>query len=351
MKRPYLLPLSLLAAALSLGACTADDDADLAPNTETTALGERVRVTLHVQTADPDAEGEDEGETRAKAPLATDCENLIYDLWLLQYTDEGNYALLASAEHLRTTVGADGGTTSITFSASLLARQSYLCVVANRGGNSQNFSTLFDAGADTTLYQTYAGYCEAMVGLDLPSFNDGTATRMLMGGYWAGTPTDGQQLTVPLSRLMTRLNVTIENNTGTAFLIDEEARTDNALEVSITNAPRMVYLYPSVAHSALSEADYTTLTPDKIQLAKGAKTTLYYYVAPNFCDQADRATTLNLRTADNNHTASIVLGTDAPGTDNRNLNLYPNTTYNFTITLTEKKAEVEEEETPAETGK
>jgi hypothetical protein len=145
--------------------------------------------------------------------------------------------------------------------------------------------------------------------------------------------------------MLSRLNVTITNNTGQDFTAaipdgttDEEGNTlepkeDTRLTVRVVNAAQQTSLYPSVNAAALPETAYTELEDKEVSLAAGASTTLYYYTAPNFCYSAAYATKILI--ADNNNSqASVVLGTDAPGTTNRDYNLYHNTIYNCTITLT-----------------
>lgn len=325
-----LRPIGAL-AALSLAAwssClpTSDVDPD-EPQTWPT-----VCVTLDMASTDATVVG----ETRATAPVSPDVENLIYDLWVLQFVKDDEFAQIAKWQHWP----AVGGVVKVKQSVELYALDSYICVVANHNPDdeTQEFSALFDKDDENlVMYETFANFCEALATVDLTPFSDRTARMMWMSGYWEGTPKAEQTLSVPLSRMMTRINVTIQDSTGTNFFlrdstIKKKFYPANPLTLTLSNIPQQTHLFSSEQHDTLPPTAYaTTSLTDEVGVANGGSASLYYYIAPNFCKT--KATTLNITTRDNNRHASIVLGTDAPGVDSRDLNLYPNTTYNFTITL------------------
>lgn len=335
----HIAQRALLAAfgLAAWGSCVPDDAADPdAPQT-----WERVSVTMDVAAEAPTTLG----ETRGKSPMTPDVENLIYDLWVVQFVVEGNFAQMASAEHFRSNIGDAGGTTALSFGVELLATDSYVCVIANRnpGKATQEFSALFDDPENVQQYETFSGFCEAQVTLDLASYTQKTAQCVLMSGYWRGTPTSGQKLTVPLSRMLTRINVTLNNNVTTF-----NTSNRNRLEVTLQNVAKKTYLFPVTSHSAWPKDVYTSLEIDTCSVKEGESYSLYYYTGPNFCTDPVRATTLHLRSMNNKHETAVVLGTDAPGTADRDLNLYPNTTYNITLNL-EKPKTTEETTTNPET--
>jgi uncharacterized membrane protein len=100
----------------------------------------------------------------------------------------------------------------------------------------------------------------------------------------------------------------------------------------VQNVPKQAYLFPSVESDSLPSTAYMTLRDEGVAISSGSSKSLYYYIAPNFCGSGTYATKI-LITNGNKQRAEIVLGTDAPGTSNRDLNLYHNTIYNYTITL------------------
>jgi hypothetical protein len=268
-------------------------------------------------------------DVRATSPLDPDRENFIYDLWVLQFVVDGHITQLATdrVQHLR--VDAEGTATVTGQAAQLYALPSYVCVIANRNYQQPQatFADIFDAGTDTEACQQFDVFSLQAVTLDLAAINAGEVDKVLMSGYWKGTPTDGQTLNIQLGRMLARLNVTITNSTGAAI---------KNLTSTLSNAATRTLLYPTLDAADWAQIDpaMTTLT-DKIGTLKAsASTTLYYYVAPNYCADAAQSTKLTL-TNGNKTTEAIVLGTDAPGTTSRDLNLYYNTQYNFTVTLTE----------------
>jgi hypothetical protein len=176
-----------------------------------------------------------------------------------------------------------------------------------------------------------------------------------MCGYWEGTPTEGASINVTLGRMIARLDITLENHTSQTLTnsTKKNDKYDHRLKVELTNVPTKTYLFPSVDANklAVTTQNYTSLSDEQISIAAPStnsnnETTyssskVYYYVAPNYCN-SDGATKISFTYNNNkdgedvdNKTATIVLGTDAPGTSNRDLNLYHNTIYNFTITLTD----------------
>lgn len=323
MKKTIALALWLTVSLYCWVCCVADGDADLSE----TAVPAPVSVTLNVSPA-PLA---GEADVRATTPMDPDVENLIYDLWVIQFTDEGSYALFASAQHLRTDVTT--GNASASETVSLLPLPGYVCVVANRnaGDATQDYGALFDEGDDASNYQTLEEFSKALVTVDVAALNlgAGVAGKMLMCGYWQGTPSAQQSLNITLSRMMTRLNITVTNSTGSGL-----NATNTKLTFTLQNAPQRTYLFPSVNAEALDAtkaANYTTLSDAGISLSYGSSAKRYYYICPNYCTSETGATKLVI--SNKTKSRDVVLGTDAPGTSNRDLNLYHNTIYTFTITM------------------
>jgi hypothetical protein len=292
----------------------------------TSTEASEVYVTLNVAAQPMEAEA----ETRATAPLVPDVENLFYDVWVLQYVKENNnYASLAKSHCYHLDADITTGRTKLTLpELSFLGVESYICVIANRlndGTAPATVDDIFDSVVDANDAGIFSNFQTTRVALSLPDINAGLVDRFLLCGYWEGTPTANTAINIVLGRMMTRLNVTLEN----------ESSTDFSGTVQLLNASKMAYLFPSTEAGDLPDSAYTDeLVDEEVSIAAGASVSLYYYTAPNFCSSEDYASKI-LITNDNKQGATIVLGTDAPGTSNRDLNLYHNTIYNFTITLTD----------------
>jgi hypothetical protein len=266
---------------------------------------------------------------------------------------EKSFATLVKSVHLN--ADATSGVTSYEAQdLALYAVDSYICVIVNRnpGESSAQFKDIFDNETDALKAEIFSNFRSTLVTVPIARINDGSEDKILMCGYWEGTPTEGASINVMLGRMIARLNITLENQSSVAFITStvNKKKYDRRLNVQLTNVPTKTYLFPSVDANALDYKDttnYTTLSDDQVTIKAPTSTTnyssnLYYYVAPNYCNSESGATKIILSYNNNNSsedvdnkTATIVLGTDAPGTSNRDLNLYHNTIYNFTITLTD----------------
>ena len=274
-------------------------------NLYTMEEGKEVNVSLSLNTLPP--EGTD---TRAMAPHIPEVENLIHDIWVLQFNNRG---VLLNTETKYYPREGEGNLVVEDFEAGLIAAQgSTVCLVVNTGN------------ADLVWPNNLPDFQQML--LDIRASNDlSERDRMPMCGYWMGDVTGAQTLSVMLSRMMTRINLVVNNET-------EEELTD--LTVTLSKVPTQAYVYPSINQAALPADAYTkakfsdTFTGT---IAAGASQQFYYYMAPNICTDEAMATKATITSGDK--TWSVTLGTDSPNTADRDYALYANNYYTFTLNL------------------
>lgn len=288
-----------LLAVFALAGCVQDEVVTA------TEEGKEVKVAVSLGTLP--AEGTD---TRATAPHTPEVENLIHDIWVLQFNESG--ILLDTPEKYFPREG-ESGLYVEDFRVTLIAAQnSTVCLVVNTNGPS-------------IVWPNNLPDFQKML-LKINASNDlSERDRMPMCGYWKGNVTDvNQVLTVMLCRMMTRVNLVLNNETG-AELTD--------LSVTLDKVPTRAYVYPSINQTALPDGAYSegTWTDESLSIAAGGSQQLYYYMAPNICSDGTNATQVTVTSG--GKTWTVTLGTDAPGTTNRDYALYANNYYTFTLNL------------------
>lgn len=324
----WVLWLIFPATCLFWGACRDEVDELVTPS-----LTKIAEVPVHLSVGAETMAGKE--ETRVLSPLFPDVENLIYDIWVLQYMKESNFATLIKSVHLRGDA-TEGVTSYDVDDVSLYPVDSYVCIIANRNVNtpSAEYVNIFDSPEQASNAQIFSNFRTTLVTIPVAAINSGEVNWFLMCGYWEGTPSANAAINVLLGRMMARLNVTIVNSAfGTSH-------TPVLLNFKIRNVPTKTYLFPSVNQNPLDWKDtknYIELDELNVSLKKNVQKNLYYYVAPNYSNTEDGATKFDAYYTDNSgkeYHANVVLGTDAPGVANRDYNLYQNTIYSYTITLT-----------------
>lgn len=271
--------------------------------------------------------------TRALAPHIPEVENLINDVWVVQFNAQG--VRIGMEYYPRE---GEAGLYIENFDVELIAAQnSTVCLVANTDNASQTWPNNFPAFRQMLL--------------DIEASNDlSQRDRIPMCGYWVGDVTDGMSLSVMLCRMMTRINLVLNNATGVGL---------NGLTVALDNVPTEAYVFPATNQPTLPQDAYLatsfTDTPFATEgegetdageteeeekepdFADGGSLSLYYYMAPNICEDGTYATTVTITATDENETPrtwTTTLGTDAPGTAGRDFKLYANNFYTFTLNLT-----------------
>ena len=253
------------------------------------------------------AEGTD---TRALAPHVPEVENLIYDIWVLQFNKNGILLNTGTKYYPRE---GESGLFVENFKATLItAQNSTVCLVVNTDDPTISWPNNFPA-------------FQRML-LDVQASNDlSLRDRMPMCGYWQGDVTgDGQVLSALLCRMMTRINLVVNNQTGAAL-------ADGT--VALENVPTKAYVYPRINQEALPDDAYTSesFSDSFASIASEASQEFYYYIAPNICSGEDHATKVTVTSGDK--TWSVTLGTSAPDEADRIYTLYANNYYTFTLNL------------------
>lgn len=254
------------------------------------------------------AEGSD---TRASAPHLPEVENLIYDIWVLQFNENG---ILLDTKTKYYPRDGKSGLYVEDFEATLIAAQnSTVCLVVNTNDPDISWPNNFPAFQRMLLDVQASNYL---------SLRD----RMPMCGYWQGNVTggDGQVLSALLCRMMTRINLVVNNQTGAAL-------ADGT--VALENVPTRAYVYPRINQEALPDDAYTSegFRDSITSIASGDSQEFYYYIAPNICSGEGHATKVTVTSGD--ETWSVTLGTSAPDESDRIYTLYANNYYTFTLNL------------------
>lgn len=284
-------------------------------------------VTLCLNAADPAGET----DSKAVAPLIPDVENLIHDVWVIQYSERG--VLYTGVDKFYRTSGEDGAR-YVTLQAQVMSGKSTICIIANLKNAKLPTREFFDVES-----------LQASLPDNLPQFKNTLLNThdflwyintnykpiaLPMFGYWEGTidadsPEIGSEsLNVTLGRMFNRVNVTVANNSGSTMK-----------KIRFTNAAAKSYYFPQINSEALPDDAYCTQN-NAIEtvwtIPSGNEGTMYFYWAANFCYGPQKATRMSFTMEDGSEYSCLL--TNGPVTDeNPDYNLYHNCNYTVTVTL------------------
>lgn len=246
---------------------------------------------------------------KADSPLIPDVENLIYDVWILQYDKMGLLIDKGTAHERATSSGSLTATVTTTFA---VGEGNTICVLANLDKGN--------ASAARTWPQTLSEFktsCDVVdLSDDINAANAGTLEDMPMFGYWeGGISVETNNVQVSLGRMLTRINLVINNQSGSTQTVK-----------SMSKVSKKVYVFPDVDHAALPDDAYMTVDINR-DVASGKTAELYFYMAPNFTAGEDNATKLNIGSK------TVILSNGSPSDSPRDFNLYHNSNYTFTINV------------------
>ena len=247
---------------------------------------------------------------KADSPLIPDVENLIYDVWILQYDKMGLLIDKGTAHERATSSGSLTATVTTTFA---VGEGNTICVLANLDKGN--------ASAARTWPQTLSEFktsCDVVdLSDDINAANVGTLEDMPMFGYWeGGISVETNNVQVSLGRMLTRINLVINNQSGSTQTVK-----------SMSNVSKKVYVFPDVDHAALPDDAYMTVDINR-NVASGKTAELYFYMAPNFTAGEENATKLKI-----GEDKTVILSNGAPSDSPRDFNLYHNSNYTFTINV------------------
>lgn len=248
-------------------------------------------------------------DTKANSPLIPDVENLIYDVWILQY-DKMGLLIDAGTSHKRAT--STGSLTTNVQATLAVGEGCTLCFLANLDRGVEDSPRVWPQ----TLTEFKNSPDVVDLTADINAANNGTLTDMPMNGYWEGNITsEVRNIQASLGRMMTRVNLVVNNTSTSPYTIQ-----------SLTNVSKKVYAFPNVIHEPLPTDAYTEFEINQEVAAKSLKE-LYFYMAPNFNDGTN-AVRLNIEGKD-----PVILSNGSPSDTPRDYNLYHNSNYTFTISI------------------
>lgn len=276
-------------------------------------------VTANVTLNLADIQGE---LTKASEGLYPEVENWIFDFFYVQFNADG---ISVRSGHRRTNVTTGNLVVTEAVTLQTVPGNSTVTFVANvtPAGSSYSYVPNWENGSTILIADNIASYKTVKFDMTerLTQAEDGSLKHTPMCGYWVGPVTANPfDLTATLGRMIVRLNVQITNNSGAALT-----------EVALKNAAAKAYIFPQVDNAPLdADADYMDIPANPVHIANGASTTLYFYTAPNFCnDEGGKRTSLSFTKA-GGQTTSISLGNEV---ENGDYNLYMNTIYNYSLTV------------------
>lgn len=283
-------------------------------------------------------------DTKAVVPYIPDYENLIYDIWVLQYSNRG-VLLSSTVAHYR----ADAeGVLKVT-DETILLRESEdnctVCLLVNMGP---------DPLMGTSWPDNLEGYMDMMVPVSMLDTPDG-GKKMPMNGFYYGPipPVDDDMadsdsssggyaggLNVSLGRMMCRVNVVLNNS-----LTTEGFTRITRLDVRLQNIPTKAHVFPHTQYVRPDRSILGTVSESvDVDLLPGDSQNFYYYMAPNLYfyepGGTDFRTSLYVNAAIENlgeRSGTMILGNTRPDAPSRDYSLYPNNNYTFTINLTNLK--------------
>lgn len=327
-KFPYILSALLL--ILMSSSCNEDIDIPAMDPDE----GRLITVPVSIGST----EYEYDLTTKGNKPETPDVENLIFDIWVVQYSSRG-VILPEATYHYRTNETTGDLTVSDLYIAGSTeggiklvqsTEPCTVCFLVNMGDNVPEWPDNLLEYQDIMMPVLSSDAAEKL-------------TRTPMCGFYHGPVTHGNQVTVSLGRMITRLNVVINNETGYDL---------TNLVVSITNAPRYAHIFPNINITPLNTLENEATRPQRDEgktVPAGGSLNLYYYMAPNLYGAAWPTTlwttcTMNgasmqgamilgdtMQDANEQNTYPPVAG------DGRDLRLYPNNLYTFTINYVDQK--------------
>lgn len=322
----------MVACLLSL-ACQKDDVVPLEKE------GKMIQVPLNLEAESVCFSG----DTKALTPYIPDYENLIYDIWVLQYSSRG---VLLSSTVKQYRASEEGRMKISDLDISLIESEEdcTVCLLVNMGSDPLN---------DMPWPDNLETYKRVMVPVEMNSA-EGGGLKMPMNGFYHGPvpPVDVDYiegegsseynggLNVTLGRMMCRINIILNN-----ALTTEGYTEITRLDVRMENMPDKAHIFPTVEYvmpdrSILgSESDTVTKS-----INPGESQNFYYYIAPNLYlyeeGGTDFRTKFHVNASITNlgeRSGTMILGNNGPDTPVRDYRLYPNNNYTFTINLTNKQ--------------
>lgn len=245
--------------------------------------------------------------TRAEQPMAPDYENLIGNLWILQFDREG--ILIGSERIVLTTPVLNTTLEGVT----LRTGRSTLCIVGN----------LTDA--ETPAWPDNLNGFKSLV-VDMGWMKERSADRnVCLFGYYEGENTTGTTaVNVVLGRLVCRLNIAVSAKTAGVF---------SNVKIQLKRAQTKGYLFPSDTYLAPESGDYTEEVITTAGTLGTTSSYRYYYMAENVTTgtNRDERTQLQIKATKGGTEYTKII--DLGRSDINDYSLRRNNNYTFNIIL------------------
>ena len=315
-----------LFSCLWLVACTQDNEwlEDLQPESMEAV------VHLNLQCAEINV------KTRSTTPQDPQTDNPMYHLYLLHYNNEGQLIEEDTQEK------DFKGNPQLTCQWNPTLRVTSdavetICLVANMKG-----------AAPAKWPETLAKLKESCATLQFGSNGLIVEKKMYMFGYYEGTLTSGQYINIMMGRMAATLKFVV--NAANA----NETYHYRITNIEIINASKQCYYFPhnSTNENFIGDNISESFKENNEITSSIEELTFYYQIGENIYPTTENRTKVKISAqkgerynagskyypnwqyrwgATKNYT--VVLGSDAPGTANRNYSLYRNNNYTFNITL------------------
>ena len=269
--------------------------------------------------------------SKSNNPQIPDVENLIHDVWVIQFSERG--VRYTGIDKFYRTSGVDGAR-FLTLEADIMSGKSTICLIANLNKVNTETTIFFNIEElKASLPDNLPQYKTTLLDMGklLHYLNTNYKLAAIpMFGYWEGNinpanPELGaQKLNVSLGRMVCRVNLTIDNQTSNTIT-----------KVKFTNASNKGYYFPQISSPALTADSYCTDTNANTfarTVNSGESSTMYFYWGPNFCYGPGQATQMTF-TDDSGKTYTTYLTNSAPTDNNIDYNLYYNCNYSITATI------------------
>lgn len=301
-----------LLSCLLFSACTQDNEW-LNENTESTPKG---TVYLNLQSAEIDV------STRSTTPQDPLTDNPMYDLYLLHYSFEGQLIEQKS-------ISFNQAELSYAWNPSLTIdqheRKETICLIANMKGHYPTWPSRLADLKETCVdlqFGTIDNESKIETGLIAPK-------KMYMFGYYEGVIKSNQSINIMMGRMAAALKfvITASNSNQYTYKINS---------IEIIKAPRQSYFYPHKStDSNFGSNIVEKFSKNNVINSSTPELTFYYQIGENISPSDANRTKIKINATYGNSTKdyTVVLGCDAPGTENRNYSLYRNNNYTFNINL------------------
>lgn len=260
--------------------------------------------------------------SRYTTAMDSEQENMINDVWVIQYNAEG-IIYPTSTKHYRENAEGERVVSSFEVELATMAH-STVCVVVNL--DPGKVDAVRNWPSRLSVFKEEVADLSPWVKSDLSGHLATSSQGIYMSGFYEGPITsETTSINVVLGRLLARVEVNVTNNTG-----DDLTGMKFALENLVTKARWYPGLHANIGHPHEWYINGEETIGD---VENGARVTRYYYTGGNIPDSEEYITKLII-TADGGREASGYLRNDPPNvTEDPDNDLHRNNSYTFNLVL------------------